>query len=89
VRSVKVQQRTSGGSWRTLQGLTDFATVRSYLDTATKWGIDALHALEQLFTTDPGYHQPSPQLNSYLPTNSLVMCVNVIPGGPRGIIRPA
>jgi len=41
VRSVKVQQRTSGGSWRTLQGLTDFATVRSYLDTATKWGIDA------------------------------------------------
>jgi transposase len=53
VRPVKVQQRTSGGSWRTLQGLTDFATVRSYLDTATKWGIDTLHALEQLFTTGP------------------------------------
>ena len=53
VRPVKIQQRTSGGAWRTLQGLTDFAIVRSYLDTATKWGIDALHALEQLFTTGP------------------------------------
>ena len=38
VRPVKVQQRTSGGCWRTLQGLTDFAIVQSYLDTATKWG---------------------------------------------------
>jgi hypothetical protein len=37
VRPVKVQQRTSGGCWRTLQGLTDFAVVHSYLDTATKW----------------------------------------------------
>lgn len=53
VRPVKVQQRTSGGAWRTLQGLTDFAIVRSYLDTTTKWGIDAVHALEQLFTTGP------------------------------------
>jgi transposase len=51
VRPVKVQQRTSGGSWRTLQGLTDFAVVHSYLDTATKWGIDKLQALQQLFTT--------------------------------------
>ncbi|MGH3857457.1 MAG: IS66 family transposase, partial [Pseudonocardiaceae bacterium] len=51
VRPVKVQQRTSGGSWYTLQGLTDFAIVHSYLDTATKWGIDKLHALRQLFTT--------------------------------------
>lgn len=53
VRPVKVQQRTSGGSWRTLQGLTDFAIVHSYLDTTTKWGIDKLHALHQLFTTGP------------------------------------
>lgn len=53
VRPVKVQQRTSGGAWRTLQGLTDFAIVHSYLDTATKWGIDELHALRQLFTTGP------------------------------------
>jgi transposase len=53
VRPVKVQQRTSGGCWRTLQGLIDFALVHSYLDTATKWGIDKLQALRQLFTTGP------------------------------------
>lgn len=50
-RPVKVQQRTSGGCWRTLQGLTDFAIVQSYLNTATKWGLDKLDALRQLFTT--------------------------------------
>jgi transposase len=50
-RPVKVQQRTSGGAWRTLQGLTDFAIVHSYLDTAHKWGVDKLDALRQLFTT--------------------------------------
>jgi transposase len=50
-RPVKVQQRTSGGCWRTLQGLIDFAIVQSYLDTATKWGIDKLDALRKLFTT--------------------------------------
>src|ERR1700716_2315563 len=51
VQPVKIQQRTSGGCWRTLQGLTDFAVVRSYLDTATKWGLNQLDALHQLFTT--------------------------------------
>lgn len=51
VRPVKVQQRTSGGCWRTLQGLTDFAVVHSYLDTAAKWGLDKLDVLRQLFTT--------------------------------------
>ncbi len=51
VRPVKVQQRTSGGAWRTLAGLVDFAIVQSYLDTATKWGLDKLAALRQLFTT--------------------------------------
>jgi transposase len=51
VRPVKVQQRTSGGAWRTLAGLADFAIVQSYLDTATKWGLDKLDALRQLFTT--------------------------------------
>jgi len=50
-RPVKVQQRTSGGAWRTLQGLTDFAIVQSYLDTATKWGRDKLEVLHELFTT--------------------------------------
>lgn len=51
IRPVKVQQRTSGGAWRTLDGLADFAVVRSYLSTATKWGITSLDALDQLFTT--------------------------------------
>ena len=37
VRQVKVQQRTSGGCWRTLDGLADFAIVQSYLSTAAKW----------------------------------------------------
>jgi transposase len=60
VQLIKLQQRTSSGCWRTLQGLTDFALVHSYLDTATKWGIDKLHALHQLFTTGPWLPQPSP-----------------------------
>jgi transposase len=51
IRPVKVQQRTSGGAWRTLTGLTDFAIVQSYLDTAAKWGLDKLDVLQQLFTT--------------------------------------
>jgi transposase len=49
IRPVKVQQRSSGGCWRTLQGLADFAIVESYLSTATKWGIDKLDALRALF----------------------------------------
>jgi transposase len=53
IRPVKVQQRTSGGCWRTLQGLADFAVVQSYLATAAKWGIDPLDTLTQLFTTGP------------------------------------
>jgi transposase len=52
-RAVKVQQRTSGGCWRTLQGLIDFAVVQSYPSTATKWGKNTLDVLEQLFTTGP------------------------------------
>ena len=53
VRPVKVQMRTSGGCWRTLEGLADFAIVQSYLSTAAKWGIDQLDALTQLFTDGP------------------------------------
>ena len=34
VRPVKVQQRSSGGCWRTLEGLAEFAIVQSYLSTA-------------------------------------------------------
>jgi transposase len=53
VRPVKVQQRASGGCWRTLEGLAEFAVVRSYLSTAAKWAIDPLDALRALFTTGP------------------------------------
>ncbi|TDC77492.1 IS66 family transposase [Actinomadura sp. 7K507] len=53
IRPVKVQMRSSGGCWRTLEGLADFALVHSYLSTATKWGIDKLDALKRLFTTGP------------------------------------
>lgn len=52
VRPVKVKQR-SGGCWRTLRGLADFAIIWSYLSTAAKHGIDALDALTQLFETGP------------------------------------
>ena len=38
LRPVKIQQRTSGGTWRTLS-------------TARKWGIDSYDALTRLFTT--------------------------------------
>lgn len=51
VRPAKVQQRSSGGCWRTLQGLADFAIVQSYLSTASKWGISRHDALKRLFTT--------------------------------------
>ena len=52
VRPVKVQQRSSGGCWRTLQGLADFAVVQSYLTTAAHWGITRLQALHRLFNGD-------------------------------------
>lgn len=50
IRPAKVQQRSSGGCWRTLQGLADFALVQSYLSTAAKWGISKLDALRSLFS---------------------------------------
>ncbi len=53
IRPVKVQQRTSGGTWRTIVSLADFAIVQSYLSTTAKWGIDALDALTMLFTDGP------------------------------------
>jgi len=45
IRPVKVQQRSSGGCWRTIEGLADFAVTQSYLSTAAKWGIGKLDAL--------------------------------------------
>jgi transposase len=53
IRPVKVQQRASGGCWRTLEGLADFAVVQSYLSTASKWGIAKIDALRGLFNNDP------------------------------------
>jgi len=52
VRPVKVKQR-SGGCWRTLDGLADFAIIWSYLSTAAKHGLDHLDVLVELFTTGP------------------------------------
>jgi transposase len=49
IRPVKVQQRGSGGAWRTLDRLADFAIVESYLSTAAKWGTTKLDALRDLF----------------------------------------
>lgn len=59
VRPVKVKQR-SGGCWRTLDGLADFAIIWSYLSTAAKHGIDALDALTRLFTDGPWLPEPAP-----------------------------
>ncbi len=53
IRPTKVQQRASGGCWRTLEGVAEFAIVQSYLSTAAKWGIARIDALRQLFTTGP------------------------------------
>jgi transposase len=47
IRPAKVRQRSSGGCWRTLQGLADFAIVQSYLSTAGKWGINRCEALKR------------------------------------------
>ena len=52
VRPVKVQRPTSGGCWRTLDGLADFAIVQPYLSTAAR-SLSKLDALRQLFTTGP------------------------------------
>jgi transposase len=46
---VKVQQRSSGGSWRTLEALAGFAIVQSCLSTAAKWGLSKPNALRDLF----------------------------------------
>jgi len=53
LRPVKVQQRSSGGCWRTIEGLADFAIVQSYLSTAIKWDISKLDALRALFHGHP------------------------------------
>jgi transposase len=59
VRPVKVQQRSSGGAWRTLQGLADFAVVQSYLTTASRRGINRFQALYRLFNGGGGPWLPT------------------------------
>ncbi|MGH3231365.1 MAG: IS66 family transposase [Streptosporangiaceae bacterium] len=49
IRPVKVQQRSSGGCWRTIEGLAEFAVVQSYLSTAAKWGLTKIDVLRSLF----------------------------------------
>ena len=60
LRPVKVQQRSSGGCWRTIEGLADFAIVQSYLSTAIKWDISKLDALRALFHGHP-WIPPGPE----------------------------
>lgn len=52
IRMVKLQQKISG-CWRTTHGAERFLTIRSYLSTARKNGISALHALDALTAGTP------------------------------------
>ena len=84
IRPVKVQQRGSGGCWRTLTGLADFALVESYLSTTAKWGISKLDALRDLFNGNawmpPGL-EPAGEATRYRPVTSCPRrLVNSYPG---------
>jgi transposase len=59
IRMVKLQQKISG-CWRTLDGAQAFLTVRSYVATARKHGINPLAALRRLFEGDPWLPAPAP-----------------------------
>jgi transposase len=59
IRMVKLQQKISG-CWRTLDGAQAFLTVRSYVATARKHGINPLIALRRLFEGDPWMPAPAP-----------------------------
>jgi transposase len=59
IRMVKLQQKISG-CWRTLEGAQAFLTVRSYVATARKHGVNPLAALRRLFEGDPWMPAPAP-----------------------------
>jgi transposase len=59
IRIVKLQQKISG-CWRTLDGARAFLTVRSYVATARKHGVNPLVALRRLFEGDPWMPAPAP-----------------------------
>ena len=52
LRMAKLQQKVSG-SFRTEHGAHHFATVRSYIETGRKHGLNPLDALTQLFNGHP------------------------------------
>jgi transposase len=58
LRMVKLQQKISG-CWRTLPGAQAFLTVRSYVATARKQGLNPLAALRQLFEGHPWLPAPA------------------------------
>jgi transposase len=58
IRMVKLQQKISG-CWRTLEGAQAFLTVRSYVATARKHGVNPLVALRRLFEGDPWMPAPA------------------------------
>ncbi len=59
IRMVKLQQKISG-CWRTVDSAQAFLTVRSYVSTARKHGINPLAALRRLFEGDPWIPAPAP-----------------------------
>jgi transposase len=59
IRMVKLQQKISG-CWRTLDGAQAFLTVRSYVATARKHGVNPLAALRRLFEGHPWMPAPAP-----------------------------
>jgi transposase len=52
LRMVKLQQKISG-CWRTLTGAQAFCTLRSYISTGRKHGMNPLAILQRLFEGDP------------------------------------
>jgi transposase len=57
LRMVKLQQKISG-CWRTLAGAEAFLTLRSYVATARKQGMNPLAVLRQLFEGHPWLPAP-------------------------------
>jgi transposase len=58
LRMVTLQQ-TISGCWRTLAGAPAFLTVRSYLSSARKHGMNSLAVLRQLFQGHPWLSAPA------------------------------
>jgi transposase len=58
LRMVKLQQKISG-CWRSLAGAAAFLTVRSYLSSARKHGMNPLAVLRQLFQGHPWLPAPA------------------------------